>query len=504
MHCPRCGAQHLEYTGPKTLRCTICGFGPFRELAAGGGESGAVATPDHAIIRRIAPPPVPIDLPAGFSLGYVAGLDDYERVRFEGHLDTALIALRRDDHDAAREALQAALEINKLSDQVWLFMAGLAEDAPAQREYLQQALACNPNNQLALETLLRLDGRLAQVDRVFGRERPEPGREMVKRIACPRCGGNLAYHTGQGEVMCRSCGHRILDVDEMERSGQQTPLTVGLLTRKFQERPWNIGKRWLRCGECGAITTLSRRTLTNTCRFCTSQQVLQEGVYLRFQQPDFILPFALDEANVRVMVRHRLRGGFRGVARLLSDVGEHVELHPVFLPFWVFDAQMTVHWSIPNARDRGQHPVLVGDVLFPAAEALPAELVRQLEPYDLQRGVDYDPRLLVSHPAELYTVDVDRAAMDVQPILRQHAEQDARPVLSTLRPTTRSWYERYDERGWGGGRLRTEAGTRYMSYRLGLLPVWIGRLGDGDGAARQVVVNGQTGQVALSAHKERE
>ncbi|MBN1565741.1 MAG: hypothetical protein JXA10_17995, partial [Anaerolineae bacterium] len=138
------------------------------------------------------------------------------------------------------------------------------------------------------------------------------------------------------------------------------------------------------------------------------------------------------------------------------------------------------------------------------SDTIPTKLLREIEPYDLLGGVDYDPRLLAVHPAELYQTDVDRASLAVRSRLKGLAERRAMPSLQVRRP------RRGYSAGWGAdqdrsdpGRLRLNASTRYMSYRFGLCPVWIARLIEADGDVRRVIVNGQTGAAALGKFEQR-
>lgn len=487
MACARCGAT-TGAGGASGSRCPVCGYDPD-------------ARDRRAIIRRIAPPaeaseadrpPVPIHLPPTIAPGDIPGLSDYEQVRLEGRCQEAEIALHRGDDETARQALRRALEVTTLADTVWLFLAGLAANAADQRDHLEHALACNPTNQRALEALAALDGRLEPV--ADSGRRLAPGEVTTRPVNCPRCGGALDFDASDAQVVCRSCGYDVLHAADVGRQAGQTALAMGLLVRKQQARAWQIGSRWLRCGTCGAITTLSRATLTTTCRFCDSHQLVQEGVNLRFEQPDSILPFALEAAQADAAVRDHLRGGLRKLTRLFAAPVERIDLQDSFLPCWVFDAEMSVSWSWSHAPDHGQHPVLLGDVLHYAGESLPRAAVERLGPFDLLRSVDYDPRLLATVPAALYSVDVDRASLDVRPRLVRLAERQARPGLQARRPS----------RGYGGlmgedrdpGTLRLHATTRSLGYRLALLPVWIAHVVEANGRSWRALVNGQSGAVA--------
>lgn len=559
MDCPRCGAA-METGSAARSRCPVCGFEPAadgrgtiiplrRSPVASARRKRSVIRPiapppdtitrtvdppaetRRSVIRPIQPPPehapaepsarapepepvpapqpadvpgnpIVIDLPNRIKIHDTSRLMPRQRVRFEGRVKDAEFALLRDDPAAARSALRSALDVYDLSDSLWLFLAGLAETRAEQREYLEEALACNPQNQIAIEALLRLDGRLSLADRAPADDGSLAADEIAgRRMMCPRCGGSLSYNVREKLVACYSCGHRIVDADDLARTRPGTLLQVGLVKRKRAARPWNIGGRWLRCTSCGAITTLSRLTLTTACRFCDSHHIVQEGANLPFEQPDVIVPFSVDERTAQDNVRQHLSSGLRLITRLFADAVEHIELRGVYLPFWIFDAIMDVKWSWSNAPDHGMQPVLLDDVLQFAADTPDARLLQRLEPFDVRRGVDYDPRLLANIPAELYLRDVDRASLDVRTRLTRDAERHARPALTLRRPS--GYGSQYGAFGSDSernpGRLKLKATTRSLTYRFGLLPVWFGRMVEADGDTQPVLVNGQTGKVILGA-----
>ncbi len=489
------------------MQCTSCGFRLFEDSLAADPPARDPTPSDPPQPRQPPPPkkkpatrrpPVPIDLPGGMDLSYIPADSDFERVRVRGRCYDAMHALARGDRAAARRALRAALDLSPEFDQPWLFLAALAEDADEQRECLEHVLACNPANPIAQQALLRLEGRPAAEPPAPPPNRQlEPGQVAGERLACPQCGGRLRYDEATRVVACHFCGYRVLDASRLPRSGVQSTLIEGILRRKQQGTGWDIGGRWFRCTECGAITTLSRHTMTSSCRFCHSRHVLQESSRLVLEQPDLIVPFIVGEDAAREAIAHRLRSGLRWLTRFFADDIARVELHGVYLPFWVFDADMIVHWSWSNAPDRGEHPVLLSDVLHPASRTLPRRLVERSEPYDLRRGVDYDPRLLAVHPAELYSVDVVRASLDVRPRLSRLARRQAETGLRIRRPS----------RGYGGdddpGSLRMHASAQFLTYRLALLPVWLARLVEEDGDTQQALVNGQTGKAALARLGDR-
>ncbi|MBN1963344.1 MAG: hypothetical protein JW910_01775 [Anaerolineae bacterium] len=521
MRCPRCQGKLTYHRPIDALYCWTCGYqqpaSPAERQQHGPQENDPIAPPSRT--ARDFRPPITIKLPPRLDLSKLRNLEnDYQYVRLRGRCFEAMHALAGGDAKAIRAALNKILEINDGYPDAWLHLAALAEDAGSQRYYLEQALASEPANAAALAALLRLNLR----DQTGEAERKgphlEPGQAAAVELKCPQCGGQLGYNVAERAVFCRHCGHRIVDADDLTRTDTSTTVMQGIIRRKLERQRWNIGGRWLRCAECGATTTISRQTLTNTCRFCQSRQVLQESVNHAFEQPDLIVPFATGEQEAHAAVEHYLRSGLRRITRFFTEDVRRIALHGVYLPFWVFDADMIVHWSWTRSPSRGQHPVLLSDILHFAGNAPGYELVHQTEPYGIRHGVDYDPRLLAAHPAELYSVDMTRASLDVRRKLGKRAIRFAEPSVRLKRPTRGYGSSAMDGTGLLGllagdgeigrgnsddpGRLNMHATTQFLTYRLALLPVWIGTLEEADGVTRQVLVNGQTGRVTLGERQK--
>ncbi len=461
------------------MRCPACGFRPD---TANGTEYPADAPPRPPLVF---PPPPGLDLD-----DLPATLDDFTRVRLRGRLQDVMWALARGNRDEIRRKLEAVLEISDEHADTWLHLAALAADADEQRRCLEQVIALKPGHPLAMRLLAELDGALQPEEPLRPAANLAPGQLPTERLVCPQCGGQLSYNEAERLVYCRFCGYRIVDADDLGRTDRHETVLEGNLRRKTAAREWHIGPRWLRCQSCGAVTTLAPTTLTTTCRFCQSQHLVQESVSHTFEQPDVIVPFALGQAEARQAVEEYLRSGLRRITRFFADDVARIDLQGSYLPFWVFDADMIVNWSWTRAAARGQHPVLLSDILHAAVPTPPPALLRQLEPYNLRRGVDYDPRLLADFPAQIYATDMTQASLDVRPHLTREALHRAGSSLRLRRP-----------RGTGHnddpGSLQMSAYTQFMTYRLALLPVWVGQLVEVDGDTQLVLVNGQTGRVAL-------
>ncbi|MBN2472225.1 MAG: TFIIB-type zinc ribbon-containing protein [Anaerolineae bacterium] len=481
MECPHCKQTNLTFDSDLiTLRCPRCGYRLEKTPAA-------QETPAPSPLAG--KPPIKFPMPPGLDMDALPQyLSDYAQVRMRGRLHSAMWALARGNPDEIKKALHAVLEISEDHADTWLCLAAMAEDAAEQRRCLEHVIASQPGHPQAMRLLAELDGKLDPEPPPSSRRRLEPDEIAGARMACPQCGGGLAYDASSRTIACKFCGYHVLNAGDLQRTDTHDTVLAGNLRRKRQAQEWNIGGRWLRCAECGAISTLSRATLTATCRFCQSHQLITEHAAYRFEQPDLIVPFTVTQEAAQAAVEEYLKSGIRWLTRFFADAIARIDLHSSYLAFWVFDADMVVNWSWSKDPAHGQHTVLLSDVPFFAGDAPAASLLEKIEPFDLRQGVDYDPRLLAAHPARLYDLDLPEASLKVRQRLTRDACRRAAPGLRASEP---SGYGPNDD----AGSLRLNAYTQFLTYRLALLPVWVGQLVEEDGDTRQLLVNGQTGKV---------
>ena len=257
MNCPRCQQDRLAFDWSiGTMVCQHCGYRLYEDGAPAGSPASAAspaptATPTSPTFTGEKAPPIVFTPPVGMDLGDLPEqISDYERVRMRGHLESAMYALARGNRPDAVRALRAALDISPDFADAWLQLAALAEDAIEQRDCLGHALACQPGHTLALAALARLDGRVPAGPAgpvASEASAAEAGPVPTRTLRCPNCGGELAYHPHEKEVVCRFCGHQIVDADDLGRTDRHSTLLEGNLKRKTRAVSWSIGRRWLHC-----------------------------------------------------------------------------------------------------------------------------------------------------------------------------------------------------------------------------------------------------------------
>jgi DNA-directed RNA polymerase subunit RPC12/RpoP len=479
--CPNCAGRLQLDLATTTMRCGECGYTPGTDLEATAAQVKARGPRRDVIIRQ----------------------SDHLSPRALVLFDNAQDALHQDDAPRALSYLTEALDLEPDFDEAHLMIARLSDSPAVQREHLSSILARNPGHPEAMPMMLVLNGRLSpdQVARAQAGSGPileraaAPVAAAIKSPRCPHCEGSLTVLERTGQAECRFCGWR---GEPPAGAAGEDLLMAALLERRAQPVRWQIDQRVLHCHACGAEHTLPADQLASRCPFCASAQVIVNDALGSFEQPDALLPFAISREEAGARIKERLRGlDERLKGWLAENRVARASLNGFYLPFWLFDAQVMVNRTrIDRSQSRlgptrgslqpaYQHTTESDGVLnFPvcAVESPPAKLIDGLGRYELGALRAYDPAMLTRYGAELYSIEVDSAALT------------ARSRISQL---MRERHARRDYGDDGEVSINITSLIQTMSYRLALLPVWIATLEERDGDRRPALVNGQTGQVVL-------
>jgi Zn finger protein HypA/HybF involved in hydrogenase expression len=435
---------------------------------------------------------------ATYGKSYVGELDRWADAAYS----TALSHVHREEWEEAVKAFYRAIDAQPDFVDAHLWIARIINDPPVQRDHLTTVLAHQPNNIDALRELMILDGKLspdAPTDSYAEPEVRAAGGAVsakIQNLRCPRCGSNTMTvddSTGLGE--CASCG--FIDEDGAgQRADGEGSLAMALLERRSQPVIWQVGERLLQCNSCGAQRTIPARKLSDRCPFCDSNQVIESDALASFQQPDGLIPFRVDKKQAGEAIKARLGGWQERMKGWLdNNKVDRATLDGMYLPYWMFDASVDVrktitrdatysqdsrnHFSAADAYQTTLTPDAINNVAVFAATSPKPLLTEKLGAFDPGVMVAYEPKLLAKYPAQLYSIDFDKASLMArkkigEALRAKHAEpagQNVKIAISSL--------------------------VTHMSFQLVLVPVWIATLYEADGDIRTALVNGQTAQVAL-------
>jgi DNA-directed RNA polymerase subunit RPC12/RpoP len=378
-----------------------------------------------------------------------------------------------------------------------LWLSEVEDDPKKKRDCLENVLARDPANGPARRGLALLDGRLKAED-VIDPNQPiapvapnvAPSPTGVRRYACPKCGGRMAYDAAKRSLTCEYCGQHLFEYQAIQQGAliSEQDFAATLPTAKAYR--WELpAERVLKCEACGATFALPPLHVSGACPFCGSTHVIT-AITAELIQPEAVLPFQFDaDAAVKSIRAWLDQQKYRP-----ADLDERAAIakpHGVYLPCWTFDLGGTMNWRALIGEQHGDQTVWIpcnevylvyhDDLLVPATHSLSQDLLNDVLQFDTKALVPYSTDLLADFTAEIYQIPLGDASL----IARQRALRigQAHVLQNSLAG------ENYKDFFMNTGGLVIE------SYKLVLLPIWIA-------AYRYkkekfaVAVNGQSGVVA--------
>lgn len=325
------------------------------------------------------------------------------------------------------------------------------------------------------------------------------------RFPCAQCGAQLRYAPGQLRLTCQYCGHE----QEIPFSDEQR--SAALVTMDLHEAlahhlpPEAIEEtRVLSCTNCGAQVQFDPAQHAAQCPFCGSPVVTDTGTH-RHIKPAAVLPFKLSEREAHKAMRSWLGRLWFAPSKLKQYArSEGSRLDGLYVPYWAFDSDTRSSYlgergdayyetrsvvrngktetervrKIRWTRVSGRVARKFTDVLIMAAQSLPRNYVRSLEPWMLGELAPYDPQFLSGFRAEGYTVQLPEGHGLAIERMDDIIKQDVR-------------------RSIGGDEQRIHSvNTEHQDERFKhlLLPIWMAAY-QYRGKTYRFVVNGQTGKV---------
>ena len=340
--------------------------------------------------------------------------------------------------------------------------------------------------------------RLAGIE-IFMPAPPEsvPQPEVVD-FKCPQCGAVTAFSAADGGLTCSHCGYyEAPDQAVVGKRAAQFEFTVETMQRLAQG--WGTQRKELACQDCGATTTLPVDSLTHTCPFCGSNEVIQRQAAQDVLRPRFLIPFKIVPEACQ-----RIAGAWLGSSWMtpaaLQKLAALANFNGVCLPFWTFSAATSASWKAQVGHTRteryyehgewktrivtdwvwesGQAALKIEDLLEPGTARLSARLLKEVKTYNLDDLAPYEPKYLAGLQAQAYDIPLEKAWDVGRQEMREQTRQACLSQASTSQVRNFSMDLEFSDESW-----------RYV-----LLPVYLATY-TYEGKPYQVMVNGETGKI---------
>jgi len=327
----------------------------------------------------------------------------------------------------------------------------------------------------------------------------DPALVARQKFACPACGGEAVWNPTKRALICPFCG--TVSPVELQTRGPETVIVEHDLARALRDIPdsrrgWRTDKVSVRCQSCRAISVFDPSRVGQRCEFCGSAQLVPYTEVKEAFSPESLLPFAVDEARARDLVRGWYSRQWLAPnnlnKRALTDT-----VRGLYVPYWTFDAKVHAEWQAESGRyyyvqvsgkreQRVQWSPAGGaldhafdDELVCASVGVPGSLLRKIEPFPTGGLIPYDPGYLAGWTVERYQLDLVNAAT------RSREQMDAQLRRLCGAEVPGDTYRN----------LQVQSAYSDQTFKHILVPVWLLTYTYGS-TVYHVAANGVTGHIA--------
>jgi predicted RNA-binding Zn-ribbon protein involved in translation (DUF1610 family) len=259
----------------------------------------------------------------------------------------------------------------------------------------------------------------------------------------------------------------------------------------------------VKCGKCGAETTVPPEVASGICPFCGDNQVLAANPSRQIQ-PKALLPFQVSQSHAFPAFRKWISGLWFAPGDLKQYAQSEGKLVGVYVPYWTYDSDTTSYyrgqrgddyWETetytetengrPVTRTRQVRSPASGtvwnsfdDILVLASKSLPRVYADRLEPWDLSHLVSYAEDYLSGFRAESYQVGLEEGFGVAKEVM------DGR-IRSSICADIGGDHQRIDS---------VKTAYDKITFKHILLPVWLTAYRYRDRVYR-ILINARTGEV---------
>ncbi|WP_409969523.1 hypothetical protein RFF05_06325 [Bengtsoniella intestinalis] len=323
---------------------------------------------------------------------------------------------------------------------------------------------------------------------------------QLLEYACPSCGGAMSFDPTAQNVKCPFCDtvYEMKDLQAYDEDCKDDQTDQTMEWELPPEDNWQDGEadgmRVYVCQSCGGEIVGDETTGATTCPYCDSTVVMKEA-FKGDLRPDIVIPFQLDKkAAMEAMAKHFQNKTL--LPKVFKDEAHLEDIQGIYVPYWLFDADAKGDmrykatrvrtWRSGNIRYTETKRYSVrrsGSLAFNAVPAdgaskMPDDLMESLEPYDLDKAVDFQTAYLAGYLANRYDVTAEQSTPRINQRIRISVEE-------AFAQTVTGYHQVSLEQG--------NVNFHHGKVRYALYPVWLLHT-TWNGEKFTFAMNGQSGK----------
>jgi LSD1 subclass zinc finger protein len=335
-----------------------------------------------------------------------------------------------------------------------------------------------------------------------------PIQATSNQLDCKECGALLKYAPGTAHLKCEYCGCQ----NEIKEVAAPTMVQEIDFEKFLNENSAEVEKQivsTVKCGNCGASTSLKPNVTADNCPFCASPIVVSGGgTSTSIIKPKYLLPFKIDQKAAFAEFRKWVNSLWFAPNDLKQYVDNADKLNGMYIPYWTYDSKTVssytgqrgdnytttesysvtingktehrtrtvtkIRWSYASGTVYNDFD----DVLVLASNSLPEKYTNALEPWDMENITDYNDKFLSGFRSESYQIDV-KTGFEKSKLIMEEGIRNS--ICNDI----------------GGDHQRINSvDTVYndITFKHILLPIWLSAYRYSEKVYR-FMINGRTGEV---------
>lgn len=312
----------------------------------------------------------------------------------------------------------------------------------------------------------------------------------MQKYNCKVCGGELYWDADMGALLCEYCDatYKVSDFEDLTKNSFKNvdELKNGDVTQEMVV---------YQCSHCGAELVTSNKTMATTCAYCGRAISITEKSVDNFR-PKKIIPFSIDKSKAISLYKDYINKSPIAPEEFLKEAVIE-KMQGLYVPYWLYsmgakskisfegekkstkrvgDYKVTTH-NIYNVIVRSE-----GDFLFVPVDAsikLDDKLMDTLDPYSIEKFVDYNPAYMAGFFAEQF--DENKEAT---------VERGKEKIINAIQKLSRAEVNEYSNIKLSDH----ESVFKDEVVDYGMLPVWLLNI-DFKNQKYTYAINGETGKV---------